>query len=832
MLSDGDPAGVTNALLQCLLEDRLAGVDRPDAEYQARFPGHADLVAAKLAQLNAAMEPHSGDAGASEPEPTEADPSSALAEKVTLGRYRLLQELGRGGQAVVHCAEDTQLRRRVALKVMPRASWVASPTALRRFRAEALLASRLDDPRICAVYDVGDQDEVTFIAMRLVEGEPLWKWISRARDAKRKGEPQPPWPGQALGRPAQPPILAFFEQAARALHRAHEAGVVHRDLKPGNLMLTPEGGPVVLDFGLAHDDANADPGLTATGDVFGTPAYMSPEQHRGDRTDRRTDVWSLGVALFETLTLERPFAGASRLALARAVLDSEPPDPRRVASGIDADLSAVLGTAIEKDLRRRYPTALEFAEELRRVRDHEPVRARPVGMGLRTWRWTQRNPMAAALLAVLSVGLAVVLSLLWQVSAVSYDEQVARDRLVASILATLEREAEVDLWPELPASEQKLAGWIERVDSLLALAPRLTEQLRGLDPEGTAAVDLRAGLVAVERVQAPSTGARARVQARLDFVRTVRARSMVFPASAWQATAGAVAGDARYGGLVLRPQLGLLPLGRDPASGLQEFAHLRSGRVPVRDAGGKLAVDGDTGIVFVLVPAGTWWIGAPATEVPLEVREGPPVEVDLPAYFIAKHEVTQGQWLRLAGSNPSIHPAGVEYQGAAIDLRHPVEGVNWHDADTWLQRHGLRLPDEEEWEAAARGGTSTAWWCGEVEQLQTAANLADASAKALGFDNLAAWDDRFMIHAPVGSFAANPFGLYDAHGNVAEWCSNSWYPYAKSRAAREQRGKFRMVRGGAYDDDPSRLRSAYRQRSPIETPSPMIGLRAARTLDL
>jgi len=253
--------------------------------------------------------------------------------------------------------------------------------------------------------------------------------------------------------------------------------------------------------------------------------------------------------------------------------------------------------------------------------------------------------------------------------------------------------------------------------------------------------------------------------------------------------------------------------------------------VPVRDAGGKLAVDGETGIMFVLVPAGTWWIGAPATEVPLEVREGPPVEVDLPAYFIAKHEVTQGQWLRLAGSNPSIHPAGSVSQGQKIDLRHPVEGVNWHDADLWMQRHGLRLPDEEQWEVAARGGTREAWSCGEESKLEYAANIADASTEAIGYHDRSPWNDTFVIHAPVGMFAANPFGLHDVHGNVAEWCANSWYPYGESRAAVERRPGVRMIRGGAFDDDPFRVRSAARMRNHPVILIALLGLRAMRTLD-
>ena len=315
-----------------------------------------------------------------------------------LGPYRLLRELGRGGQAVVWLAEDPRIGRKVALKVLP-ALGPGSEGILKRFQREASVTSQLEHPAICPVYEADLQGGVPYIAMRYVEGETLARRVARTRDAG----------GRAVvlrGTPPQAPdwngIATFFARTARALHLAHEAGVLHRDIQPANLMVTPEGEPVILDFGLARQDDPETPSLSLSGEHSGTPAYMSPEQMTGrQRPDRRSDVYSLGCALFESLTGRAPFEAATLEALFHAVLMEDAPGVRAVHTAVPEDLAVITATAIEKERDRRYKSALDLALDLERFTSLLPIQARPITRTQRLTRWSRRNPaLAASLLAV------------------------------------------------------------------------------------------------------------------------------------------------------------------------------------------------------------------------------------------------------------------------------------------------------------------------------------------------------------------------------------------------------------------------------------------------
>jgi serine/threonine protein kinase/Tfp pilus assembly protein PilF len=481
-----DAAAVRAALLERLLADRQSGGARAGTEYRALYAEHRALVDRELAAL----------AGDAVPEPAPRDDLGAV------GPYRLLRELGRGGQGIVYLALDVRLGRRVALKVLP----ALGPNALelaRRFQREAAVASRLDHPGICQIHEAGVADGVLFIAMRYVEGETLAARLARARDAHDAQERDGAAPRHELHE-----TLALFEACALALHHAHEAGVVHRDVKPTNVVIDPRGEPVILDFGLARE--KDDPALTRTGDFVGTPAYASPERLTGRRADvdRRTDVYSLGVSLYEAVTGLRPFDAPTPEGLFQAILTREPPDPRSLRRGLPFDLKVVLETALAKDAARRYATALDLARELRSVRNGEPIRARSLSVVERLARWARRAPARAALVLVLAVGVPALSALGGHVLATRNELAVGRsvvfqdriDRAVDRGFATLLSmfaDAEGDFREALrldPANLEATAGLVlcylrlhqrdgtERIDQALAFLDR-QERLIGHDPD-------------------------------------------------------------------------------------------------------------------------------------------------------------------------------------------------------------------------------------------------------------------------------------------------------------------------------------------------------------
>lgn len=374
--------------LQRYLADQEAGKILPLTHYQALFPGHETLVAEEFRAL--------GEPG------MDASPE----EKETLGPYCLERELGRGGQGAVYLATDTRLGREVALKVLTGLR-TASTDMVMRFQREAEVASRLDHPGICTVYEAGRIEDTPYIAMQYVRGETLAVRIARARRECNRARSDKTPSTRSKTRSMTEQTLALFEAAARALHVAHEAGIVHRDVKPGNLMIMPDEQPVILDFGLARSLEGEAHTLTRTGEVFGTPAYMAPEHLEGSSAgpDRRVDVWALGVSMYEALTLRRPFEAPSREGLLKAILSEEPLNPGPFNPAIQRDLRVVLETALQKNPDRRYQTAHALAEDLRAIREHRPIAARPVSTAARVLRWARRRPALATLVLLLTVGL-------------------------------------------------------------------------------------------------------------------------------------------------------------------------------------------------------------------------------------------------------------------------------------------------------------------------------------------------------------------------------------------------------------------------------------------
>ena len=328
----------------------------------------------------------------------EAEPEGARY----LGGYRLIRELGRGGMGVVFEAQEVQLGRRVALKVLP-PHLTRGPKQIERFRREAAAAARLQHPGIVQVHGVGEDNGTHFFAMELVSGPTLRDVLSALelehgdfREGFGEARLSPDLPGSYVTQ-----TLEIVAQVAEAVAAAHQQGVIHRDLKPQNLML--DGGRVrVVDFGLARDLDR--PGISQSKDVAGTPEYMSPEQALGLRaTDQRTDVYSIGALLFELLTLRRPFSAESQTALLQAIQNQEAPSLRRLNPKVPRDVEVICRKCLEKLPAHRYATAEELHLDLRRFLRHEPIEARPPGSATRLLKFARRRTAltVAVLLATL-----------------------------------------------------------------------------------------------------------------------------------------------------------------------------------------------------------------------------------------------------------------------------------------------------------------------------------------------------------------------------------------------------------------------------------------------
>jgi serine/threonine protein kinase/formylglycine-generating enzyme required for sulfatase activity len=792
--------------------------------------------------------------------------------------------------------------RTVALKMMGES--VISPSARRRFEYEAKILARLEHPHIAQVIDAG-----TFREGDLLDPLP--------ESTAQSGERETPYIVMEYVPDALPITryaasknlsirdrLALFLQVCSAVNYAHRKSVIHRDLKPSNILIDGSGRVSLIDFGVARivgGDAPITTVATEVSQLIGTLQYMSPEQCGPDPSslDVRSDVYSLGVVLYELLCHHLPYdvSAAALFEAVRTVQEAEPRKPSSVNPELCRDLETVLLTALEKDQTRRYQSALDLQSDIDRFLRGDLISARPAGLLKRTWKWACRNPRLSVAISVSLIALLGFLGyqLLWFYPSVRAQNERALAATNASIeakeeakiLAALAEErlqqvrrladskklAELHsaaewLWPAYPEKIPAIRTWLEKADTLLSRLPLHRQTLEALsrqpgseagmvssrDP-GDPAIqwqqrilsELVAGLEGISA----ENGLVQDVRDRLAFAKSIQARSLDEHREAWDRAVNTIADQTispRYNGLTIKPQVGLIPIGPDRQSGFWEFCHLQTGTAPERDGEGRIQLTEETGLILILLPGGTFSMGcerpspgrpegSPNTDKLAWSSESPIREVTLKPFFISKYEMTQAQWERFTGTNPSGNhdTYGLETPNGL----HPVEQVSWYDCARVLSRLKLRLPSEAEWEYAARGGTTTIWWTGDTRQSTAGSgNFDDISGarRTIGSLNHDTWlDDGWMGHAPVGTYLPNPFGLHDVHGNVYEWCQDSYGDYElcyDDGTAYESFGLTgKILRSASYFQHSGYSRSSGRASNQPDLCTGRLGVRPAADLE-
>jgi formylglycine-generating enzyme required for sulfatase activity len=770
----------------------------------------------------------------------------ALVARPFEERYEVRGQLGRGGMGIVERAYDRVLQREVAAKRLRR----SSASALARFLGEARLVAALDHPGIVPVHDAGlDARGRPWFTMPLVSGTSLAVVLALARDG------QGGWSRER--------VLGVLQKACETVAFAHARGIVHRDLKPANVMVGAFGEVLVLDWGLAllaervpdaaPDSADArapreGEHRTRAGAFVGTPAYMPPEQAAAERAQvgPQSDVYAVGAILYHLLAGRAPYSelGPSSEAVARAVRSGPPVPLALQAPHAPAELIAICERAMARERGARYADMGELAADLRAFLEGRVVRAHDSGAWAELRKWVGRNRALAGALAVivLLVGLGLAAALVASSARRAEIVRLADAQRLADLEASV-----ATLLPARPERFAELERWIADAQALCARLPQhrrdldvLRARASGANPDGSPRFSAEedawrfGALTALVRELesfSATDGALTRLQARLGRARLAADESLVRHAADWDAARAAIAAlRGPYHGLHLAEQFGLVPLGPDPESDLWLFADVSTGKLPARAASGALEIVSESALVFVLLPGGSARIGslrpgstAESGDPLAREHEFPQREVELAPFFLSKYELTQAQWTRLSGSNPSYLPIAAAAWPYTRAL-HPLDTISWEEGRRVLEQAGLELPTEAQWEYAARAGSTTPWWCGadpaSLEGRVNGARRADATRET----------------ASVLGGAPNAWGFHHILGNVAEWTRDVYVPghggvlHPGDGEALGGQTSLRVVRGGSFLSSAAELRCAARDEQAAGTRSAWIGLRPARML--
>lgn len=860
-LDDGrqTPPSLT-ALVSLIMEQVSLGAANPLDLLCAEHPQQAQDLRARVRRLEAL-----GMLG-----------GQAQEGPATVGPFTIVGKLGQGGMGDVYLGQQSApVRRMAAVKVM---RGVADAGLLtRRFEAERQALATLNHPGISQVLEAGEDDKgQPWFAMEYVDGAAITDYAdSHKLDLGER--------------------IELFLQVCDAVAHAHQNGILHRDIKPGNVMVTERGGlPLakVIDFGLAKAteasalDASM---LTQTGQLLGTPAYMSPEQAGAipGQIGPRTDVYALGVLLYVLLVGQVPLTPKDEdvhpmLQMQRLLREESIVRPsQQVAQmpgaaadqrgeshaswvkSLTGDLDWIVTRALAARQADRYPAVTDLAADLRRHLRHEVVLAGPPSTGYRVARFLERHRREAITAAVaLTVGLVLLI-----VGTVKYlsdqDTQLGNfDVLEREIrLGELLREADEDLWPAEPRVIPAMKAWRDEMLAMVAASDGFRDTLAEVQSRGTQTAGLwqfeqprdralhASVLRLLDRLAAAEAddGPLAAVEARMTWATDIVSLSLDQPAEAWAAALADIADREAcpaYDGLVLAPQLGLVPLARNEATGLWEFAFLQQGAILPKWAGDRWAIEAETCLVFVLVPGGTVQQGAQSDDPeganyfysPAKAEHDGHL-VTLDPFFISKYELSQEQYERVMGNNPS---------GSRLTA-HPVEQLDWVLSAEVTTRSGLTLPTGAQWEYAARSNNPSPWWTGPADGgvPEDCGNLADrrylldqgaeAAAKQIDRD----YDDGRVGNTLVDAHRPNAFGLHNVIGNVWEWCRDPAQHYANV-TPRPGDGLQELVsgefgttephelRGGSSRSSFSVSRSTYRHYQPKNSSNVVYGVRPCR----
>ena len=731
-------------------------------------------------------------------------------------RYELRGEVARGGMGAVMQAWDRDLRRNLAMKVVlgrqglgaAGASPDLSPRDLSRFLEEAQVTAQLEHPNIVPVHELGVDDVGrAYFTMPLVRGREL-KTIIAEVHAQADGAERPAEDRWTLRR-----ALGVVLRVCEAVAYAHSKGVLHRDIKPSNVMVGRFGEVYLMDWGLARvkgreglydsdrpegaeletvrgDLADRDPNstlLTRDGDVVGTPAYMSPEQGRGEAEalDARADVYSLGALLYHLVSGRAPYQDDVAERRAESVLLDlldGPPEPLAVlAPETPPDLVAIVERAMQRKAADRYGTASELARDLERFLESVPVQARQASLAHRLRLGYRRHRT----LVNMAAGFALVFGASWIAFRVQWAALV--DRLSAPGEALFVKRAAIDLarLPSLDVTQtDRVRTWLEDSKRVLDSRENTVEgALKFFRQDGDDGGPMLAELVEeLEEIER----SRPHVATHLDALEGIAARD---DSAAWTAALDRLRAHPEFAGFELAPQQGLVPLGPDPESRLEEFWLPASGSDPVRDAEhGRLRLGDDFGLVFVLVPGGSYTYGLlnPKQAERMLEREVEP-------FLISKYELTIGQARRAL---PSYGKSG--------DLRVAATVLDWNQCDRIARAYGCRLPSSVEWEYAARCGSDSLYGTGTPKygDVKARENIRDRDyfeyfSRELNFSGeVAEWSDGNVQASRVGAYDPTPWGLHDVYGNVSEWCITDG-------VAPDGVFQVKLLRGGAWGTLPS-----------------------------